>query len=183
MIVARRPNSPLIGASRRPGKSHANAEARRSFPPRPNHGVNGGGAAPSSPTPDPDPEPLAPAPRRSARIVQVAKNDGDERERQRQRLLARLMASSGRGAISRVADEYREAGFEFPREQEVHLQLLEHFDEERARDAITTLAELLQHQPPIKKPVFEQRLRRLEEYADELATREAAANLRRNIRA
>jgi hypothetical protein len=93
------------------------------------------------------------------------------------------MGCEGRGAISRAADEYREAGFDFPREQEVQLQLLEHFDEERARDAIAVLADLLVDQPPIKKPIFEQRLRRLEEYADEPATREAAASLRRGIRA
>jgi len=93
------------------------------------------------------------------------------------------MGCEGRGAVSRAANEYREAGFDFPREQEVQLQLLEHFDEERARDAIAVLAELLEDQAPIKKPVFEQRLRRLEEYADEPATRAAAARLRRGIRA
>jgi hypothetical protein len=60
--------------------------------------------------------------------------------------------------------------------------LLEHFNETRAREAIAVLAELLRREAPIKKPVFEQRLRRLEEYADEPATREAAADLRRSIR-
>ena len=92
------------------------------------------------------------------------------------------MMSEGRGAISRAAREYREAGFEFPLDQEVQLRLLEQFDEDRAREAIDTLTELLQQQEPIKKPVLEQRLRRLEEYAEEEATREAAAALRRAIR-
>jgi hypothetical protein len=41
---------------------------------------------------------------------------------------------------------------------------------------------LLEKERPIKKPVFEQRLRRLEEYAEEAATRDAAASLRRVIR-
>jgi len=179
LIVARRPNSPLIGAQHRTGKSHAAPDSRRNFTPRPSHPGYVTSAAERAPTPVPP----APAPRRSARIVQVARNDSDEREQLRVRLLSRLMGCEGRGAVSRAANEYREAGFDFPREQEVQLQLLEHFDEERARDAIAVLAELLEDQAPIKKPVFEQRLRRLEEYADEPATRAAAARLRRGIRA
>jgi len=182
LIVARRPNSPLIGAQHRTGKSHAAPDSRRSYTPRPTHAGNGASGA-SAEERAPTPVPPAPAPRRSARIVQVLRNDSDERERLRARLLSRLMGSQGRGAISRAADEYREAGFDFPREQEVQLQLLEQFDEDRARDAIAVLAELLVDQAPIKKPIFEQRLRRLEEYADEPATREAAASLRRGIRA
>jgi hypothetical protein len=73
-------------------------------------------------------------------------------------------------------------GFDLPEEQEVHLQLLEHFDESRARESLTTMARLLKEQPPIKRPVLDQRLRRLEEYADEPATRSLAADLRRAIR-
>ncbi len=93
------------------------------------------------------------------------------------------MASETRGAITRAADDYVLAGFEFPAEQQVQLQLLEHFDEERARSAIEVLARLFSSEPPQKKPILEQRLRRLEEYADEPATRDAAAELRRAIRA
>jgi hypothetical protein len=92
------------------------------------------------------------------------------------------MLSEGRGAISRAVNEYREHGFQFPEEQEVQLQLLEHFDESHARDAIETLTQLLADQEPIKRPILDQRLRRLEEYADEAITREAAAALRRAIR-
>jgi hypothetical protein len=92
------------------------------------------------------------------------------------------MMSETRGSISRAADEYAQAGFEFPAEQTVQLQLLEHFDEERARSAITVLAHLIDAEPPLKRPILEQRLRRLEEYADEPSTRSAAAELRRAIR-
>jgi hypothetical protein len=120
---------------------------------------------------------------RSARIVSIARGDTDAKERERQRLMDRLMASETRGAISRSADEYTRAGFDFPEEQAVQLQLLEHFDEERARGAIEVLARLIERETPLKKPILEQRLRRLEEYGDEPATRSAAADLRRAIRA
>ena len=121
--------------------------------------------------------------RRAARIVRASNTANDVEEKQRQRLLERLMTSQGRLAITRAAREYRQSGFEFPVEQDVQLQLLEHVDEELARAAIAALTGLFESEAPIKKPVLEQRLRRLEEYADELATREAAADLRRALRA
>jgi hypothetical protein len=126
-----------------------------------------------------EPEPVQ---RRTARIVQVTRTDTDAEERERLRLLDRLMAAETRGAISRTADDYVRAGHGFPEEQPVQLQLLEHFDEEHARAAIVSLTRLLGQEPPFKRPVLEQRLRRLEEYADEPQTREAAAELRRAIR-
>ncbi len=137
-------------------------------------------------SPDAAPKPKrkgAAGQKRTARIVQVATGERDDREKQRLKLLDRLMLCQGRGAISRAAEEYREAGFDFPEQQDVQLQLLEHFNEARAREAVTVLQRLLQKEPPIKRPVLDQRLRRLEEYADEPATREQAAALRRSIRA
>jgi hypothetical protein len=125
---------------------------------------------------------VEPAPKRSARIVQPKSGLGDEREKLRAKLLSKLLTSEGRGAISRAADELAKAGFEAPAEQQYQLQLLEHFDESRARDAMQALAALLEREPPIKRPVLQQRLRRLEEHAEEQLTREAAATLRRNLR-
>src|SRR5687767_2813819 len=92
------------------------------------------------------------------------------------------MASEGRIAITRAAREYRQAGFEFPIEQGVMLQLLEHIDEALALAALTSLTRLLEAEPPLKRPVLLQRLRRLEEYAEDCQTREAAAALRRALR-
>ena len=85
------------------------------------------------------------------------------RARERERLLARFMASQGRAMISRAADECRRAGVEFPLEQAVQLQLLEHVDETLARDAISALGRILATEPPAKRPILEQRLRRLED--------------------
>jgi hypothetical protein len=93
------------------------------------------------------------------------------------------MDSDGRVQISRAADEYLGCGFELPDRQDVYLQLLEHFDEERARQSITAITRLLAKESPLKRPVLDQRLRRLEEYADEPVTRSMAAALRRTIRA
>lgn len=170
LIAARRPNSPLV----------ARAPAAISAAPKPPKGSEGRKLAEAEAKPA-RVEPEA-APRRAARIVQIPRADADEQERQRLRLLDRLMAAETRGAISRTANEYAEAGFVFPEEQPVQLQLLEHFDEERARVAIETLGRLIAEQPPFKRPLLEQRLRRLEEYADEPLTRDAAAELRRAIR-
>jgi hypothetical protein len=122
-------------------------------------------------------------PRRAARIVQINASGPDDREAERLKLIGRLLASEGRAAISRAANDIVFAGFEFPVAQNVQLQLLEHFDEGRAYQAICHLSELLRAESPIKRPVFEQRLRRLEEFADDQATREAAADLRRTVRA
>ena len=59
------------------------------------------------------------AQRRAARIVQVNASGPDDREKQRLRLIERLLASEGRVAISRAANDLRLAGFDFPRNQDV----------------------------------------------------------------
>jgi hypothetical protein len=129
------------------------------------------------------PEPTdTPVPRRAARIVAPVRKDEDARVRERARLLDRLLSSDGRGSISRAADDFRRAGFDFPSEQAVQLQLLEHWDETLARSAIEALRELVSREPPLKRPIFEQRLRRLEDAGEEASTRDAASELRRVLR-
>ena len=167
LIAARRPAPPREDAApaveeRRPASERA-------------------GALVLAPPVEPEP-PALDQPRRAARIVRASSATTDAAERQRQRLLDRLLTSQGRLAITRAAREYQAAGFAFPIEQEVQLQLLEYVDEELVRSAIRSLTELLESQEPIKKPVLDQRLKGLEEYADEPATREAAAELRRLLR-
>lgn len=120
--------------------------------------------------------PLTPK-KREVRIVQRKQDELDETERMRLRLLDQFLASEGRAAITRAAETYLSAGFTFPREQEPQLKLLEHFDEERARGALAVLSELLRDQSPRQLPLLRQRLRRLEDHADEPSTRAAAADL------
>lgn len=177
VVAARRPNSPVIiqtrksavAASATPDGPKSNG-SRRPEDER-DKGANGrsNGAERHKP-------------RRSARIVSLPSRDEDARELLRKRLLERLMLSETRGAISRAANEYLEEGFDFPEEQEVQLQLLEHFDEDRAREAIACLSGILEEEDPIKRPILERRLKRIEEYADEAATRTAAADLLRATR-
>ena len=174
LIAARRPNSPLItrparravAASAAPRtENHTEAVQQEALEP----GARGRGEASCGQ-------------RRAARIVTLNRNETDESELRRQRLLERLMHCETRGAISRAANEYLEAGFEFPEEQPVQLQLLEHFDESRARDALAVLTRLFEEEEPTKVPILTQRLRRLEEYADEEQTRQVAAEFRRSLR-
>ena len=171
LIAARRPNSPVILAG--------TARPRVAASAKPKVDAAANGATPSAKKSD---APAAPV-RRTARIVQLDGKPVGEKELERRRLLQRLLGCEGRSAISQAAEAYLNAGFEFPDDQEVQLQLLEHFNEDRALSAINALQAIVAREVPKKRPVFEQRLRRLEEYADELSTREAAAALRRAIRA
>jgi hypothetical protein len=173
-IAARRPDSPLLA------KVPKRTIAASAVPKRgPSPGGQAGGSAPRTEAAELKP---VEAPRRTARIVQLGAGGGDERERERQKLLKRLMESDGRGAISRATDEFLRHGFSLPDEQAVHLQLLEHFDETRAQESLTAMKRLLTEESPIKKTVLDQRLRRLEEHADESITRDLAADLRRTLR-
>jgi hypothetical protein len=176
LIAARRPNAPAA----RPKRRFIAASAA----PRPSQQskVVDGSHEPRNTISDAPPADDA-APRRAARIVQVQAAGPDDREKQRLRLIDRLLRSEGRVAITRAAREYEAAGFDFPIAQDVQLQLLEHFDEDCAHRAICHLTQLLSQEAPIKRPLFEQRLRRLEEFADDAETRQAAAGLRRTVRA
>lgn len=185
LIAARRPDSPLIRngarsviASAQPkrgalvltnGSAAAVAEAVETDPAHVEHADNGH---------KPNGNGVR---RREVRIVQVGAQSADQDER-RLRLLERLIHAEGRSAITRVADDLADLGVPLPREQQIHLQLLEHENEERAREAVFTIAELLQREAPIKRPILDQRLRRLEEHADDPITRDAAAALRRSVR-
>lgn len=172
-IAARRPDSPLL--VKVPSRALAASAA-----PRKKRGAETEEAAeaPVAAESPPKAEPV----RRAARIVQAGKGPADEQEREREKLLGRLMQSQGRGAISRAANEFLGRGFALPDEQEVHLQLLEHFDEPRACESLRALCRLLEEDQPVKRPVLDQRLRRLEEHADEASTRDLAAELRRSLR-
>lgn len=169
-IAARRPNSPLL--SKPTGRAVAASAAPRAD--RPGEGESEA----SSSRPQERSEPA----RRAARIVNVAPRTMDASALERQRMLERLVLCEGRGAVTRLADAFLAEGFEFPEEQRVALQLLEHFDESQARTAMQVLERLYESEDPIKKPVLEQRLRRLEDHGEEDGTREAAAALRRAIR-
>ena len=125
--------------------------------------------------------PPAPPAKRAARIVSTTETL-DDAELERRHLLSRLLESEGPSAVTRAANAYRKGGFRFPEEQPVQLKLLEHTDEAEVCNALEVLAALLDQQLPIKLPVFEQRLKRLEDSAENPETRNRAADLRRALR-
>lgn len=189
-IVARRPDSPLlmkvsnrnIAASARPKKSREASAANE-----PSRDVELAPEAPedSSVINQTPAEPPAPV-ERERRVARIAAAPTtsllDDATARRERLLERLILSEGRSAISRVANELLESAEPLPETQEVQLQLLEHIDERRAKEAMTVLERLWSSQAPIKRPILDQRLRRLESEADDAEIRTMAAQLRRTLR-
>jgi len=119
--------------------------------------------------------------RGAARIIAGPAQEADPREAERVRLLERLLSVEGRPAVTHAAQAYAEAGFELPATQAVWLQMLEHRDEQTVRAAIEMLAAILAEEAPERRAVLEPRLRRIEQFADESATRQAAAELRRML--
>jgi hypothetical protein len=122
---------------------------------------------------------VEPKKRRDARIIKRKEDDIDGKEQMRRRLLSQYMASEGRAAITRAADNYFDAGFEFPLEQGVQIRLLEHFDEARGLSALKVLKELLSLEEPEQTPILRQRVKRLEENGEEAETRDLATEIRK----
>lgn len=174
MIVARRPDSPLLmkASNRNIAASARPKRARDSSETPPNEDLAELKSAPVA----------VESPRRLVRIAQAPAAVLDDDVLRRERLLERLAQSEGRIAITRIANELLNGTQPLPETQEVQLQLLEHVDERRARDAMDVLSRLLGSQSPIKRPILDQRLRRLETEADEVETRDKAASLRRSLR-
>jgi hypothetical protein len=115
------------------------------------------------------------------KIVLPPPPQSDSRAGERQKLLAKLLVAEGRPAVSKAADDFVRAGFAFPDDQDVHLKRLEHADEAEVRSAIDALTSLLAGELPKRRAVLESRLKRLEQFAEEPSTREAAERLRRSV--
>ncbi|HEY4116199.1 MAG TPA: hypothetical protein VGM56_00035 [Byssovorax sp.] len=121
--------------------------------------------------------------RKPGRIVAAQKPGADPRVAEQKRLLAKLLHAEGRPAVSKAATEYVKAGFAFPVEQDVFLQLLEHASEDQVREAVLALGGILETEAPKRRAMLESRLRRIEQFADEADTRAAAEALRRRVAA
>lgn len=115
------------------------------------------------------------------RIVLAPPPQSDPRGVERQKLLGKLLVAEGRPHITKAANEFLGAGFTFPDDQDVHLKLLEHSDESRVLEALGALGTLLVGELPKRRAVLESRLRRIEEFAEDETTRDAAAQLRRKV--
>lgn len=106
----------------------------------------------------------------------------DARALERERLLDALLRAKGRSDVTRATEAFYGAGHSLDlRDQEPHLQMLEHADDERVRQALQALSTIFDGDAPRHRPLLEQRLARIEQLAEEPATREAATALRRKI--
>jgi hypothetical protein len=128
--------------------------------------------------PQAQPEPLV---ERSAKKVVTVPSREDPRGPERDKRLAKLLAAEGRAAVTKTAEDFANAGFDFPRAQEVMLKLLDHDRDDRVRGALEALASLLDEEAPQRRAVLDARLRRLESDADDSEVRALAASLRRRI--
>ncbi len=126
-------------------------------------------------------EKVAPAVRVAKVVGAEPSAPADATTNRRQDQLRKILAAQGQRQISDTVEAFLNAGHSLPDDQEVFLQMLEHRDEERVRDAIDKLDRLLMGQLPKRKPVLVQRLKRIEENAEESTTRDAAAVLRRKV--
>ncbi len=168
-IVARRPDSPRMLKVSRRGIA-ASAQPKRAQQDNPDEVADAGIKL--------EPERR----RRAARILETKASPLTEDELRQERLVERLRLSEGRAAITAAANALTESGIQFPEQQDVQLQLLEHTDENHASQAIAVMRRLLEEQEPIKRPILDQRLRRLEDEAEDTEVRQQAAELRRYIR-
>ena len=187
-----RRSKPKDGKSDKPGGRERARPARRSQAPLPEvvlarrpataPAVSAPGATAAVPDTQPGISVQPPVPaKRAARIVTGAVA-ADDTELERRHLLSRLLDCVGPAAVTRAAKAYLNGGFSFPEEQPVQLKLLEHSDEAQVSSALEVLTKLLDQQAPIQLPIFEQRLKRLEEGAENAETRARAAELRRVLR-
>lgn len=120
---------------------------------------------------------------RSAKIVAASAEPRDPKEVLLERLVEKLSVAEGRAAITKIVAEIEELGLSVPADNQlVNLQLLEHTDESRVFDAVQRLTQILDKEPAKRATVLDSRLRRLEEFAEELATRQAASDLRKLVR-
>jgi hypothetical protein len=118
--------------------------------------------------------------RPTKKVVTVPSRE-DPRGPERDKRLAKLLSAEGRAAVTKAAEDFANAGFEFPREQEVMLKLLDHDRDERVRGALEALATLLEDEPPQRRAVLDARLKRLEGDADDEEVRALAGSLRKKI--
>ncbi|MCA9633599.1 MAG: hypothetical protein KC766_38375, partial [Myxococcales bacterium] len=103
LIVARRPNSPLLA------KPKSRAIAASAAPK-----VQKNGASEDANGQPKRRREAVVKDRTGTRIVQRAVGELDERAAERERLLERILLSEGRSAISRAVDVFVDAGFELP---------------------------------------------------------------------
>lgn len=116
-----------------------------------------------------------------ARVVLPPPPNTDPRNAERRQLLGKFLSATGSRSISRAADDFLAAGFSFPDDQESHVQLLEHENEQIVNASITKLVSILAGEVPKRRAIIEQRLRRIEAQFEDTSVCQAARDLLRMI--
>jgi hypothetical protein len=124
-----------------------------------------------------------PPPERSPKKMVALPTRDDPRGPEREKRLAKLLAAEGRAAVTKAAEDFAGAGFDFPEEQDVMLKLLDHDADDRVRAALECLGRLLAEEVPQRRAVLDARLRRLEETSDDAEVRALAGGLRKKLQA
>lgn len=99
----------------------------------------------------------------------------------RQAALKRLRNAVGQSDVVDAVKELLELDGELPREPDALLSALQHPDETIQRQAISLLRELVAERPLKRGDLLKQRLRRIEELAEDPQTAKQAAELRHFI--
>lgn len=99
----------------------------------------------------------------------------------RQAALKRLRNAVGRGDVVEAVKELLEIDGALPREPDALLSALQHPDESIQRQAISLLKELVAERPLKRGDLLRQRLRRIEELAEDPETVKLASELRHFI--
>jgi hypothetical protein len=108
----------------------------------------------------------------------LAKGDGSPR----QEALKRLRNAMDKSEVVAAVADYLEVDGELPREPDALLSVLQHPDETLVRKAISLLKEIVAERPFKRGELLRQRLRKVEDLAEEPETATLASELRHMIK-
>lgn len=99
----------------------------------------------------------------------------------RQAALKELRSAIGRSDVEKALKAYFAVDDALPRDPDALLNVLLHSDEALVRDAIELLGSLVEERPIKRQELLRQRLRQIEDLAEEDRTASAAESLRRKL--
>jgi len=113
----------------------------------------------------------------SAKTAKMNKGSGSKR----QLALRELREAVGRADVVRATKKILDIDGELPEDAEVLLAVLQHPDEDILRDALELLGKMHHERPLKRSELLKQRVRKVEDLAEEPETAKMAAQLRREL--
>jgi hypothetical protein len=139
-------------------------------------------AAAPPPPPPTAPAPAEPAPGAAAALPAAPPPAAADPEREnRQKMLVKIKEAEGRDPISRAIDAFMKAYGKLPNDFEVLTKALSHKDDERVREAMAQIGDLLGREKPRRARALQAQLRFLEETHGDPDIRKHAAELRARL--